>query len=126
MPVKAILAEQNKDTPTILAIKDDTTKIIKTLEDEKRGKRYGFRRKKSEKASEARIEYILDAVGMTPAKMNFETDSFDYGSWQNIWFVRDNYPCMLKPNGEEEYRLDPNDYSKKAADGEASGIENFE
>ncbi|MCM1217871.1 MAG: hypothetical protein NC548_25565 [Lachnospiraceae bacterium] len=40
--------------------------------------------------------------------------TFDYGGWKDVWFIKDNYPCMLKSNGKEDYRLDPNDYSKKA------------
>lgn len=76
-------------------------------------KRYGIRINKNDSNPETRIEYILDAEGFTPARMNYAEMKFDYGSWADIWFVRDNYPCMLKYDGTEDYRLDPNDYSKK-------------
>ena len=97
-------------------------------------KRYGYRIKQSESDPYTRVEYLYDAVGMTPAHMVFDTDTatagtdsdtsyFDYGSWKNIWFVRDNKPCMLKSDGTVDYYLDPNDYSKKE-DGTASDIAN--
>ena len=111
--IKAILTEQVKDTPTILSIKDDTTKILNTLNDNKRALRYGFRIKKSESSPSNRVEYILDAVGMKPAKMDYAKGTFDYGSWKDVWFVRENYPVMVKFDGIEDYRLNPDDYSKK-------------
>lgn len=92
-------------------------------------KRYGFRVKMDESDPDNRVEYILDAVGMTPAHMNFGTGSgddadgsFDYGSWKDVWFVRDNYPVMLKFDGTEDYRLKPDDYSKKANDTSESDV----
>lgn len=61
---------------------------------------------------------------MRPAHMVFDTDTatadtasdtsyFDYGSWADLWFVKDNKPLMLKSDGTVDYYLDPNDYSKK-------------
>ena len=46
------------------------------------------------------------------AHMNYLLDKFDYGSWKNAFFMPK--PCQLKPNGEVDYYLDPDDYSKKA------------
>ena len=87
-----------------------------------RPKRYGFRVKIAEPDPAARVEYLFDAVGMTPAHMDFTTGVFDYGSWKDLWFVRDNYPVMLRYDGTEDYRLDPNDYSRKEKDGTASNV----
>lgn len=72
---------------------------------------YGYRIKKSEPNPYASVEYIYDAVGMKPAKMNFSTGVFDYGDWKDVWFVADNKPCMLKYDGTVDYYLDPDDYT---------------
>ncbi len=85
-----------------------------------RPKRYGYRIKMDEPDTSARVEYIYDAVGMTPAYMDFAAGKFNYGSWKNVWFVRDNYPCMVKSSGVEDYQLDPDDYTKRADDPSAS------
>lgn len=63
------------------------------------------------------VTYLADAVGMTPAKM--EATTFDYGSWQNAFFMPK--PCMLRYDGTVAYYLDPYDYSKKI-DGTPSDV----
>ena len=85
--------------------------------------RYGYRIKESESDPYARVEYLFDAVGKTPAKMNFSTGIFEYGDWGNEWFITDNKPLMLKYDGTVDYYLDPNDYSKKE-DGTVSDVAN--
>lgn len=87
--------------------------------------RYGYRKKKSEGNPATRVEYILDAVGMTPAAMNFSTGKFNYGSWGGEWFVTKNKPLMLKSDRTVDYYLDPNDYTKKE-NGEPSDVSNME
>lgn len=82
---------------------------------------YGFKIDKSNDNSEDAVIYTHDAVTMTPAHMDFENDRFDYGSWENAFFVRDCYPVALNLDGTEAYRLDPNDYTKKT-DGTPSDI----
>ena len=82
---------------------------------------YGFRIDKTNSDPETRVEYLYDAVGMTPARMNYTTGQFDYGSWANAWFITGNKPCVLKYDGTVDYYLDPNDYTKKA-DGTASDV----
>nr|DAM51034.1 MAG TPA: tail collar fiber protein [Caudoviricetes sp.] len=67
------------------------------------------------------VRYLADAAGMTPAKMNYTTGKFEYGSWGDAFFLP--RPCMLKTDGTVDYYLDENDYSKKA-DGTASDITN--
>ena len=118
------------DKETQDKIKQDTANIMETgwtILAELRGqrpKRYGYRVKISEPDPGSRVEYLFDAVGMTPAHMDYDRQEFDYGDWKDIWFVRDNYPCMVRADGSEDYRLDPSDYSKKAADGSASDVSN--
>ena len=87
-------------------------------------KRYGFRVKESESDPAARVEYLYDAVGLTPAHMNYSGNAFDYGSMADLWFVRDNKPYMVKSDGSVDYQLDPNDYTKKAVGGAASDVAN--
>lgn len=82
---------------------------------------YGFKIDKSNNNSEDAIIYTYDAVTMTPAHMDFTNDRFDYGSWENAFFVRDCYPVALNLDGTIAYRLDPDDYTKKI-DGTASDI----
>ena len=56
----------------------------------------------------------------TPAHMDFENNTFDYGSWtgEEFFFPK---PCMLKYDGTVDYYLDPDDYTKKE-DGTASDV----
>lgn len=99
----------------------DTVKIYNTSV--YLAKRYGYRISKTEADPDARVEYLYDAEGFTPAHMDFVNETFDYGDWQDVWFVKDNKPLMLKYNGTVDYYLDPNDYSKKE-DGSASDVAN--
>ncbi len=59
----------------------------------------------------------------TPAKMDYNSNTFDYGSWADAFFMRLFKPCMLKYDGTVDYYLDPDDYTKKI-DGTASDIAN--
>lgn len=76
--------------------------------------RYGIRIKKTEPDPYARVEYIYDAVNFTPANMDFENDTFNFGSWSDVWFIKDIKPLMLKYDGTVDYYLYENDYSIKA------------
>lgn len=82
---------------------------------------YGFRIDKSISDPSNAVVYTHDAVTMTPAGMDFTNGVFDYGSWENVWFIKNARPVMLNFDGTEAYDLDPNDYSKKL-DGTPSDI----
>ena len=82
---------------------------------------YGFHIDSSEADPSSAVTYLRDAVGMTPAKMDYTNDKFDYGSWEDAFFMP--RPCMLKKNGVVAYYLNPNDLTKKA-DGTDSDIAN--
>lgn len=82
---------------------------------------YGFQIDGSESNPSSAVAYIADAVGFTPAAMNYETNAFNYGSWEDAFFMP--RPCMLKSDGTVDYYLDPDDYTKKE-DGTASDIAN--
>lgn len=104
--------------------KESTSQLILSTLRGQRPKRYGFRIKNSEPNPSTRVEYIYDAEGMTPASMNFSTGVFNYGSWADIWFVRDNHPCMLKLDGTVDYWLKDDDYTQKYTDGSVSDVSN--
>ena len=76
---------------------------------------YGIKIAKNNSDPEARCTYLYDAVGFTPKTLS------SIGSWGNAFFVRHNYPVMCLFDGTEDYKLDPNDHSKKL-DGTASDI----
>ena len=80
---------------------------------------YGIYIDSSESDPSDCVTYLSDAVGMTPAHMDYTAGVFDYGSWENAFFMP--RPCMLKYDGTVDYYLDPNDYSKKI-DGTASDV----
>lgn len=82
---------------------------------------YGFHINGSESDPYEAVTYLKDAVGMTPAKMDYATMKFDYGSWANAFFMP--RPCMVRQTGDVAYYLDINDYSKKE-NGTASDVAN--
>jgi hypothetical protein len=97
---------------------------LKTLTNYENVKVYGFHINSKESDPSTAVTYLLDAVGMTPAKMDFTNNKFDYGSWKNAFFMPK--PCMLKSDGTVDYYLDQNDYSKKEDGTTASDIANVD
>ena len=88
------------DKETLDAVKADTTGILKQLQDTdgkfSNVKRYGIKINKADSNPDTRITYLYDAAGFTPAKMNFTDGSFDFGSWGEVFFIKQNRPVMLK------------------------------
>lgn len=84
---------------------------------------YGFKIDKNNSDPTTNVSYTHDAVGMTPAYMDYTNDMFNYGSWKDVWFIKNAYPVALTFDGREDYKLDPDDYSKKS-DGTASDVSN--
>lgn len=89
---------------------------------------YGFHIDGAESNPSSNISYAVQYEGenvenysYTPAYMDYTNNSFNYGSWENAFFMP--RPCMLKNNGTVDYYLNPNDYTKKA-DGTASDVAN--
>lgn len=72
---------------------------------------YGVHINGADSNPKTRVRYLADAVGMTSAKMNYTSGTFDYGSWANAFFMP--RPCMLKTNGQVDYYLNENDLTKK-------------
>lgn len=79
----------------------------------------------SESSPAAKVTYPAGSANenFTPAKMNFSTGEFEWGSWENTWIASCFRPCMLKYDGTVDYYLDPDDYTKKE-DGTASDVSN--
>ncbi len=82
---------------------------------------YGFKISKNAIEPDSRVMYTDDNEAFLPAHMNYNDDVFDYGSWEDAFFMP--RPCMLKSDGTVDYFLDPTDYSKRE-DGTASDIAN--
>jgi hypothetical protein len=115
------------DKKTLDEVKANTTGILAAVQDidgKFAGiKRYGVKINKNDSNPATRVTYLYDAVGMNPAKMDFASGAFDFGDWGDIWFVKNNYPCMVKYDGTEDYKLNPNDYTLKE-DGTESDVAN--
>ena len=56
------------------------------------------------------VTYLEDAIGLTPAKMNYATGLFDYGSFADAFFMP--RPCILAQSGYVMKYLDSNDFTK--------------
>lgn len=86
---------------------------------------YGFKLDQNESNPASMITYLSDCDNKyyESAKMNYVTDTFDYGDWSDVWFIKNLKPCMLKYDGTVDYELNPNDYTKKL-DGTASDVAN--
>ena len=84
---------------------------------------YGFTLDTNESNPATNITYIGINTDYNSAKMNYSTNTFDYGDWENIWFIKNCKPCMLKYDGTVDYYLDKNDYTLRE-DGTASDIAN--
>ena len=86
---------------------------------------YGFKLDQNESDPASMITYLSDCdnAQYVPAYMDYSADTFNYGDWENAWFIKDLKPCMLKYDGTVDYELDKNDYTKKA-DGTYSDVAN--
>lgn len=86
---------------------------------------YGFKLDQNESDPASMITYLSDCDNKyyESAKMNYTTDTFDYGDWADAWFIKNLKPCMLKYDGTVDYELNKNDYTKKL-DGTDSDIAN--
>ena len=113
---------QRLDETNILSIQQEQitqNNEIATLREITNCKLYGYRIDKQNTNPDTRVTYLYDAVGMTPAYMDFSGGSFNYGSWADIWFIAKNRPVALKYDGTVDYELSHTDFTKKI-DGETA------
>ncbi|MCM1218138.1 MAG: hypothetical protein NC548_26935 [Lachnospiraceae bacterium] len=88
---------------------------------------YGFTLRQN--GSAVTVDYIEDNKNYTPASANctngynytynFVYGTFDYGSWKNVFFIKNLKPCMLKYDGAVDYYLNPDDVTKKVNGGDS-------
>lgn len=71
---------------------------------------YGLDINENDSNPETAVTYTDDSVGFRPVRIN--NGILDLGSWTDTDILRGNRPCLLK-NGQVQYYLKPNDYSKK-------------
>ena len=87
---------------------------------------FGFDINLTDSNPATRVSYPsdVDNASFVAARMNFNTNAFNYGSWPctpgNKFMPR---PCMLTYAGVVDHYLDPNDYTKKV-DGTVSSVNN--
>jgi hypothetical protein len=86
-------------------------------------KRWGIRIAKADSNPDTRVTYLYDAVGMTPAAMNYTSGEFEYGDWKPFCDAI-NRPVMLLYNGTVDYELHRDDQTKKLDGVTASDIAN--
>lgn len=88
-------------------------KVLAATASPANAKVYGMRIKYDTESDPASIvKYLGDAIGLTPAHMDYTNNVFDYGDMEDLWFVRDCKPCILGQNGVVQAYLNPNDYTK--------------
>lgn len=92
---------------------DETLSTVDSISNYINGKgytQYGFYIDGTKSDPSDMVTYLCDAMGMTPAKMNYTTGKFEYGSWEDAFFMPK--PCILAQSGYVMKYLDPNDFSK--------------
>lgn len=82
---------------------------------------YSFQIDQSQSDPTKMITYTGKNADYTPVHIDYDKGVFDYGSWKNVWFIKNLKPCVLNYDGTVAYELNKNDYSKKK-DGTPSNI----
>lgn len=113
--------DEVKITGELSALKSGLINVNNEVDTIKNGIVYGFHIDGSVSDPSNRVTYLRDAIGKTPAYMDYTNSAFNYGSWENAFFMP--RPCMVERSGNVAYYLNPNDYTKKL-DGSASDVTN--
>lgn len=115
--------DQYEDTPQQTITVNTDIAILITMH--KTGVIYGFSIDQTISDPSISVSYIkgCDNEYYAPSFMNFAKDAYDWGDWKDAFFI--GKPCMLKSNGQVDYYLDPNDYTKKM-DGTDSDVSNMD
>lgn len=84
---------------------------------------FGYRINETDPVPSTRVEYLpyCDNYFYDPCIMDFVSDTFNWGSWRNAFFIPK--PCALKYDGTVEYYLNPDNFTLKE-DGTASDVAN--
>ena len=73
---------------------------------------YGFEIDQSESDPFSRITYIGKNASYKAAYMNYSTGKFDYGDWENVWFIKNIKVVLMAYNGTITKELNKNNYAK--------------
>ena len=122
-PVDSTLTQSNQaaDAKATGDILRDTTDKLNPLLEEYYA--YGFVEHMDILSPSNRIEYTCRNANFTAMSMDLTEHTTNYGSWSEFPALVENKPYMVKPTGEADYELDPNDYTKKL-DGSESDVAN--
>lgn len=86
---------------------------------------YGFHQNFKDHNPDTCITYIETNKDYDPLHCNVSTGNVVMGGWDIGWdWLNRVKPFMVKTNGEVDYALDPDDYTKKLEDGTPSDIAN--
>lgn len=84
---------------------------------------YGFIEHNAVLAPGSRVEYIGVNKDFTPISVVKKGGGYSLNSWADFPWLKGNRPYMVKSDGTPDYRLNPDDYTKKE-DGTASDVAN--
>lgn len=73
---------------------------------------YGFVIDQSKSDPAEMITYIETNADYRPAKMDFTAGTFDYGDWQDAFFMKFR-PCILNDDGTIKFYLNPDNYKQR-------------
>lgn len=73
---------------------------------------YGFVIDQSKSDPAEMITYIEANADYRPAKMDFTAGTFDYGDWQDAFFMKFR-PCILNNDGTVKFYLNPDNYKQR-------------
>lgn len=82
---------------------------------------FEFQIDQNESDPDSMVSYASDNAKFKRAFMDYAIDKFNYGSWQDAFFMPKT--CMLNTDGTVAYYLDPNDETLKE-DGTPSDVQN--
>ena len=85
---------------------------------------YGVKVDKNNSDPATRVTPYGDLVGLTAAKMNYTSNTFEYGSMDSVFFVRNNYPAMVKFDGSIDYKLSKTNHAYKEDGVTLSDVDN--
>ena len=98
-----MLDETGEEIRDVLKGLRTATEDIATILSGQRVKIYGMHIDGSESDPDSMITYLEDAVGMTPAYMDYTNDVFNYGSWGDVWFVKE-CKCAVLSRSQRLYQ----------------------
>lgn len=72
---------------------------------------FGFEINQNESDPDSMITYLEDNKKFDSAFMNFSGGYFNYGDWEDAWFVHDLDPCFMNNLGNVVNHLNKNNYN---------------